>query len=255
MGDHRAAVAASQEAAKAASWPQAFGQPKGAVRHSVRPQDRPALGAPPAGTRLGIGHDRLATTAVVANAGDLAEDPRGIAGTPAGSGADRLDPRHRRLHLGPCRARRKKTGPNPTDRRKSGSKHHLVTDAAGIPLAATLTGANAHDVTQLIPLVDAIPPVRGRRGRPRRRPQRVQGDRAYDSGSHRRELRKRHIRPVLARRNTDHGSGLGVHRWVVERTVSWLHQMRRLRVRYERRDDIHEAFLTLGCILICGYFL
>jgi transposase len=103
--------------------------------------------------------------------------------------------------------------------------------------------------------VDAIPPVRGRRGRPRRRPQRVQGDRAYDSRSHRRQLRQRHIRPVLARRNTEHGSGLGVHRWVVERTVSWLHQMRRLRVRYERRDDIHEAFLTLGCVLICGYFL
>ena len=131
----------------------------------------------------------------------------------------------------------------------------MVTDANGIPLAATLTGANAHDVTQLVPLVDAIPPVRGKRGRPRRRPDRVQGDRAYDSEAHRDQLRQRGIEPVLAKRNTDHGSGLGVYRWVVERSLSWLHQFRRLRVRCERRPEIHEAFLTLGCIVICSYFL
>ena len=131
----------------------------------------------------------------------------------------------------------------------------MVTDANGIPLAATVTAANRHDVTQLLPLVDAIPPVRGKRGRPRKRPQRVQGDRAYHSEPHRKQLRSRGIQPVLARRNTEHGSGLGVYRWVVERTVSWLHQFRRLRVRCERRDDIHEAFLSLGCIVICGYFM
>jgi transposase len=50
---------------------------------------------------------------------------------------------------------------------------------------------------------------------------------------------------------TPHGSGLGKQRWVVERTIAWLHQYRRLRVRYERRDDIHEAFLAIGCSLIC----
>ena len=130
-----------------------------------------------------------------------------------------------------------------------------MTDARGIPLATTVTGANAHDVTELLPLVDAIPAVSGKRGRPRRRPDRLQGDRAYDSGPHRKQLRRRGIAPVLAKRNTEHGSGLGVDRWVVERTVSWLHQMRRLRTRYERRADIHEAFLTLGCIVVCGYFL
>jgi transposase len=118
-------------------------------------------------------------------------------------------------------------------------------------LVTSVTGANRHDVTQLLPLVDAIPAVAGRRGRPRRRPQRVQGDRGYDSQPHRHELRRRGIQPVLAKRRTAHGSGLGVHRWVVERTNSWLHQFRRLRVRYERRADIHQAFLTLGCIVIC----
>jgi transposase len=118
-----------------------------------------------------------------------------------------------------------------------------------------VTGANAHDVTQLVPLVDAIPPVRGKRGRPRRRPERLQGDRAYDSQPHRRELRRRGIQPVLARRNTEHGSGLGTTRWPVERTISWLHQFRRLRVRYDRNPKLHQAFLTLGATLICSYFL
>ena len=128
----------------------------------------------------------------------------------------------------------------------------MLTDAQGIPLVATLTGANAHDVTQLLPLVDAIPPLRRKRKRRcRRRPKRVQGDRAYDSEPHRKALRRRRIIPVLAKRNTAHGSGLGVHRWVVERTISWFHQFRRLRVRYERRADIPEAFLSLAGALIC----
>lgn len=127
----------------------------------------------------------------------------------------------------------------------------MITDAHGTPLAAILTGANRHDVTQLLPLVDAVPPVRGKRGRPRRRPQRLYADRAYDSREHRELLRWRHIRPVIAKRGTGHGSGLGVYRWVVERTLAWLRQFRRLRVRYERRDDIHEAFLSIGCSLIC----
>ena len=84
-----------------------------------------------------------------------------------------------------------KTGPNPTDRRQLGSKHHLLTDALGIPLAIILTGANRHDVTQLLPLIDQIPHVRGKVGAPRFRPKQVQGDRAYDSEPHRQALKKR----------------------------------------------------------------
>ena len=57
---------------------------------------------------------------------------------------------------------------------------------------------------------------------------------------------------MIARRATKHGSGLGRFRWVVERTFAWLHQFRRLLVRYERRAEIHEAFLALGCCLICS---
>jgi len=131
----------------------------------------------------------------------------------------------------------------------------MITDAQGIPLALRLTGANVHDVTQLQLLVDAIPPVQGKRGRPRHRPVTVQGDRGYDSEPHRQWLRERKIRPLLAQRYTTHGSGLGATRWVVERTLSWLHQFRRLRVRWERRADIHYAFLAIGCIFICWNFI
>jgi transposase len=141
------------------------------------------------------------------------------------------------------------------DRRKNGSKHHLITDAEGVPLAVRLTGGNRHDVTQLIPLVDAIPAIAGKVGHPVQRPQEVFADRAYDSDPHREQLALRGIEPIIAERNTEHGSGLGVYRWVVERTISWLHQFRRLRIRYERRADIHLAFLKIGCIVICHRYL
>jgi len=133
------------------------------------------------------------------------------------------------------------TGPNPTDRGRRGSKHHLLTDARGLPLAVALTAANRYDVTQWPPLVDQIPPIAGKPGRSRRRPARVQADRAYDSQPHRREVRRRGITSVLARRGAEHGSGLGTTRWVVERSLSWLHQLGCLRVRRERRADIHQT--------------
>ena len=77
------------------------------------------------------------------------------------------------------------------------------------------------------------------------------GDRAYHSRDGRRELRRRRIQAKIAAPKTVHGSGLGSKRWVVERTIAWLHQYRRLRVRYERRADIHEAFLQIAGCLIC----
>jgi transposase len=147
------------------------------------------------------------------------------------------------------------TGPNPTDRAKLGSKGHLICDNQGIPLAIRLTGANLNDSKQAIALVDAIPPLQGMRGRPRHRPDCLLGDRGYDAASIRQGLRDRGILPLLAMRNMEHGSGLGRWRWVVERSFAWLNQFRRLRVRYEKRADIHEAFLALGCILICWRFL
>ncbi|MFF3600898.1 IS5 family transposase [Kitasatospora indigofera] len=143
------------------------------------------------------------------------------------------------------------TGPSPVDRGRPGSKHHLIVDRHGTPLAVTLTGGNRHDVTQLMPLLDAIPPVRGLRGRPRRRPRRLFVDRGYDFDKYRRLLRRRGIAPRIARRGVAHGSGLGKIRWVVERTFAWLHQFKRLRIRYEIRADLHHSLLQLACSIIC----
>lgn len=114
-----------------------------------------------------------------------------------------------------------------------------------------LSGANCYDSTLLPALVSAIAPVRGRPGRPRRKPDCVQGDAGYCGRPNANWLRRRGIRPLIPLRRMIHGSGLGKTRWVVERTLSWLHQFRRLRVRYERRADIHQAFVLLGCTLIC----
>ena len=114
-----------------------------------------------------------------------------------------------------------------------------------------LTGANRNDVTQLPPLADAIRSIRGVRGRPLHKPKAIYADRGYEAEPHRRKLRKRGIKPVIAKRRAEHGSGLGKFRWVVERTHALPHNFRRLRIRFERRADIHEAFLKLGCRLVC----
>lgn len=118
-----------------------------------------------------------------------------------------------------------------------------------------LTEANRNDVTQLLALLDAVPPIAGQPGAPKRKPGLIQADRAYDSDPLRELLAERGIDTEIARRYTKHGSGLGKTRWVVERTIAWLHQFRRLRIRFERLAQMHEAFLKLGCALICWRFL
>lgn len=116
-------------------------------------------------------------------------------------------------------------------------------------MVVTVTGGNRNDVTQLLPLVDALPAIRGRRGRPRRRFPVLVADRGYDHDSYRDQLRQRGITPLIARRGTkDDNSGA---RWVVEQTLALLHQFRRLATRWERRLDIHQGFIALACVMIC----
>ncbi len=100
-------------------------------------------------------------------------------------------------------------------------------------------------------LLDAIPPIKQLNGRRRKRPAKLHADKAYDIPRCRRALSRRHIQIRIARKGIDSSARLGHHRWVVERTFAWLNRYRRLTVRYERRADIHQAFLTLGCALIC----
>jgi IS5 family transposase len=125
-----------------------------------------------------------------------------------------------------------------------------------VPLALALSAANVHDSVVFEGLIDAVPPVRQPGpGRPRRRPEKLHGDKAYDCPRCRRALRKRRIGDRIARRGVERSDRLGRHRWVVERALAWFGQFRRLVVRYERRVDIHEAFLTLSAILITFRFV
>ena len=114
-----------------------------------------------------------------------------------------------------------------------------------------MTGGNRHDVTQPVPLLDRVPPIRGARGRPWRRPAALYGDRAYDHRPQRRELRRRGIRARIARRGHEHGSGEGGHRWPVEQTIALIHRYKRLLVCFDRTLESHQAWLDIACCLIC----
>jgi transposase len=105
----------------------------------------------------------------------------------------------------------------------------------------THTAANVHDSKALEEAVDAIWPIRKPgRGRPRKRPKKLHADKGYDFPRCRRALRKRGITPRIARRGIESSEKLGRHRWVVERTLSWLNRFRRLKVRY-REEGRHSS--------------
>ena len=118
-------------------------------------------------------------------------------------------------------------------------------------MAIGLTGANRPDDTVFAALVDAVAPINRPRGRPRQRPAQVHADKGYDYPHCRQTLRQRGIQARIARKGVESTTRLGRYRWVVERTLAWLNRYRRLIIRYERREDIHQAFLDLGCALIC----
>jgi transposase len=147
------------------------------------------------------------------------------------------------------------SGPNPTDRGRPGVKQHSLVEGHGIPLAVDATPANVPEVKELLPLVESIEPVSGKPGRPKQRPKKLYGDRAYDSEGHREQLRRRGIDPHLAKRKAAHGSGLGKVRWGVERFFSWLHGFRKLRLVTEKTQEMQFAFLDLATALICFRFL
>jgi transposase len=119
-----------------------------------------------------------------------------------------------------------------------------------------ISGANVHDSQFLRPLLNAIPPVQGRRGAPRWTPKKLHADKAYNSRSIRQMLRERGIQVRIARKGIESKEKLGRYRWVVERTQSWFNRFRRLKVRYERRDDIHLALeLLAACLINASIFL
>ena len=143
------------------------------------------------------------------------------------------------------------TGPSPVDRRKPGTKHTVMVDKNGVPLVIRSVGANDSDHRQILPVILEFPKVGGKPGRPKELPDEVYADRGYDSEPLRGLLRWLGIEPHIAKRRTPHGSGLGKIRWVVERTISWLTGLRRLRVRYDRLGVIMDAWATLAASIVC----
>jgi transposase len=125
------------------------------------------------------------------------------------------------------------------------SKMHVLSDRAGLPLVVGVSSGNTHDSEALKPVVTELQMRRD----PRHgliKPGKVPADKAYDRDDLRRWLRGRRIAVRIARRGIESSQRLGRHRWVIERTMSWLTGYRRLTIRYERYGGNYLAFLGLA---------
>jgi transposase len=200
--------------------------------------------------------DVLEATAGLAGCGRLGAPAPHASQPLARCRADRLEPRlpRQRQHSRKARGRdyrsepdrprppRNETAPGCRSQRDSACGAHHARER--------------HDSRVFEVLLGSIPPVRRKRaGRPRRRPEKVHADKAYDFPRCRTYLRRRGITARVARRGVDSSERLGRYRWVVERTLAWLSQFRRLAVRYERRADIPIALTLVACAVVCLRFL
>ena len=144
------------------------------------------------------------------------------------------------------------TGPNPTDRGKSGTKRHVLTDQRGAPLAVTITAANCHDMKAAFATLDALvprrPPIRPYH------PQHLCLDKGYDYPEIDEGVRQRgyltHIRRRGERKLEPGERHHPARRWVVERTNSWHNRFRKLAVRFEKKVENYLALVHLACALI-----
>jgi transposase len=138
------------------------------------------------------------------------------------------------------------TGPNPTDRGKAGTKHHVVASTDGLPLAAVPSAANVHD-TRLFPhllrLAQVVCAAIGR----------LYADAAYDSAENRQLRRQDGIQPCIREVGEPHGSGLGSVRCIVEHDCAWLLANKRLDRRQDRLGRMILALLTTACIFIIAH--
>jgi transposase len=130
----------------------------------------------------------------------------------------------------------------------------VLTEAEGLPLVVKTTPANVHDSRMALDLVVSMPPIAGPRGRPRIKPKVLQGDAAYGCAALAALVAALGIRPLFKPlgSNQPHGSGLGKTRYVVERTLSWFGNFRRLKLCYERSGEHFQAFHELAASILCA---
>lgn len=136
---------------------------------------------------------------------------------------------------------------------------HVLTEGQGVPLAFDLTAANVAEVVVGLDVVDRVRVPRPQ-GKPKKRPVTLAADKGYDSAEFRRQLRRRHIRPSIPRREWPTRKRkpgrppttrpASAQRWKVERTHGWMDNFRRLVVRYDRHPDSYLAFLTMACLIM-----
>jgi transposase len=120
-----------------------------------------------------------------------------------------------------------------------------------VPLLVRITPANVRDEKPLLNMLALLPPIQGKRGPPRRRIGTLYGDRGYGFPKTIRAVRARGIKPRLALRGSEHGSGLGRKRYVVEQTLAGLGQCRRLKICYEKTGKHFQAFHEIAESLLC----
>ena len=115
------------------------------------------------------------------------------------------------------------------------------------------TPANVRDDAMTETMVLSMRPVQGALGRPRTKPKVLQGDAGYGSAANVARVQGLGIKPLLASlsKTRGHGSGLGKTRYVVERTLSWFGNPRRLKMCYEKTGSHFQAFHELAAALIC----
>lgn len=144
------------------------------------------------------------------------------------------------------------TGPNPTDRGKSGVKRNLLTDAGGLPIGLVVTGANVHDKTKVEAVLESMPlmpPLPSEED-----PQHFCADKGYDYNDIRLLIERygytEHIKSRGEEQEALRVPGYRARRWVNERTHSWMNRFRRILIRWEKKVANYEAFLYLVCAFI-----
>jgi len=143
-------------------------------------------------------------------------------------------------------------------RRGKGSKWMVVVDGQGVPLGIHVTSASLAEVSLVEPTLNAIRVPRRRGGRPRQNPDRLIGDRGYDSDPLRERLARRGITAIVPYRSWNlhrrHDDGRHMrrfrHRWIIERTFAWLGSFRRLLIRHERLTSVYCSLLYFAAALI-----